>query len=92
MSATGASSGAALPIPTTVAVASDLLVDKEHMLLMARQRVDRIIDAFTLPLTRPQWEMWLNGCLTQFREKMRADAAPAVRDKAPHVFVPVLAC
>jgi len=79
MSATGVSSGTALPVPATVAVASDLPVDKEHKLLMARQRVDRIIDAFGLPLTRPQWEVWLNGCLTEFRDRMRADAAPAVR-------------
>jgi hypothetical protein len=77
MSATGGSSSAASAGPATVAAESDLVAHKHHLLAQARRKMEKLLDAFLLPVTRPQWEQWLDGCLSEFRATMVS--APAAR-------------
>ena len=78
MSSTGGSSSAASTGPATGAAepaSAALLARKNDMLAQARQKMERLLLQFRLPVTRPQWELWLDGCLPQFRDTMRTATA-----------------
>ena len=77
-SAVGASS-ASSSIPYPVLAESDLLAQRNEQLAAARLKMDQLLGAFLLPVTRPQWEHWLDGCLPEFRALMVS--APAARRK-----------
>ena len=69
IAATGGSSSSAasaVPVASEPAAAAekyDLQSEKDKLLLQARQALDRFLDKFLLPVTRQQWERWLDGCL-----------------------------
>ena len=77
-SAVGASS-ACSSIPYPVLSESDLLAQKAEQLAAERVKMDQLLGRFLLPVTRPQWEHWLDGCLPEFRALMVS--APAARRK-----------
>jgi hypothetical protein len=61
---------ASAPVPSPLMDRAALLAHKEFMLDKARRNMDRLLASFQLPVTRQQWEHWLDGCLPEFRANM----------------------
>ena len=48
-----------------------MLARKAELLAEARQRIEEILLSYQMPVTRPQWEQWLDDHKIEFRDKMR---------------------
>ena len=62
--------GVARQALVTAAVKAQLLAQKADTQVQLQRNVDRLLESFLMPVTRPQWEQWLAGCISEFRALM----------------------